>query len=60
MKEKGCFQVTFHGIPAHAEFYMRSYNTAYLYTVMERVKKTIAGAAPWFWAPKSPPRPAWI
>lgn len=30
---------------ARAEFCMRSYNTAYLYTVMERVKKIIAGAA---------------
>lgn len=30
---------------ARAEFCMRSYNTAYLYGVMERVKKIIAGAA---------------
>lgn len=30
---------------AKAEFCMRSYNTAYLYEVMERVKKILAGAA---------------
>ena len=30
---------------AKAEFCMRSYNTDYLYSVMERVKKIIAGAA---------------
>lgn len=30
---------------AKAEFCMRSYNTAYLYSVMERVKKILAGAA---------------